>query len=266
MVNYLSPPDDLEFLRTIHQIYIKFNKLQQAMQVAVRLNDVNLIQEDLDRTTEMPLKKQLAFIAARQQIALEAADPEVQGCLNNSRLSEYFLLLGKELNILEPKIPEDIYKSHLENSRGPQAATPVDTAKQTLSASFVNAFVNAGFNSDKLVLTEQGSTQQSWIYKNKDHGVLSATASIGLLKLWNVDSGMDTINEYLSMNDKYVRAGAAFATGLVTAGVRDENDLAIGLLTEETLIENNDPLVRGCTILGLVFSPFLSSCSLTNIL
>ncbi|RPA75452.1 putative 26S proteasome regulatory subunit mts4 [Ascobolus immersus RN42] len=252
MVNYLSPPEDYIFLKTIHEIYIKFNKLQQAMQVAVRLNDVKLVQEDLDRTSDAGLKKQLGFIAARQQIALDATDPEVQSCLNNSRLSEYFLMLGKELNILDPKVPEDIYKSHLENTRGPSAATPVDTAKQTLSASFVNAFVNAGFNSDKLVLVEgQSASQQSWIYKNKDHGVLSATASIGLLKLWNVESGMETINNYLGMNDKYVRAGAALATGLVTTGVRDENDLAIGLLTDENYIENVDPLVKGCTILGL---------------
>src|SRR5690606_12156391 len=119
MVNYLSPPDDHLFLKTIHEIYVKFNKLQQAMQVAVRLNDVELIQQDLDRTSDAALKKQLGFIAARQQIALDASDPEVQGCLNNSRLSEYFRMLGKELNIMDPKVPEDIYKSHLENTRGP---------------------------------------------------------------------------------------------------------------------------------------------------
>lgn len=35
----------------------------------------------------------------------------------------------------------------------------------------MNAFVNAGFGNDKLMVeAEEGS---SWIYKNKDHGALS---------------------------------------------------------------------------------------------
>ncbi len=28
-----------------------------------------------------------------------------------------------------------------------------------------------------------------WLYKNKEHGMLSATASIGLVLLWDVDGG-----------------------------------------------------------------------------
>jgi 26S proteasome regulatory subunit N1 len=63
------------------------------------------------------LKKQLGFMLARQQINLETGDEEIQNILNNSLLSENFLQLGKELEILEPKTPEDIYKSHLENVR-----------------------------------------------------------------------------------------------------------------------------------------------------
>jgi 26S proteasome regulatory subunit N1 len=44
----------------------------------------------------------------------------------------------------------------------------VDSAHRNLAGTFVNAFVNAGFGNDKLIVeAEEGN---SWIYKNKDHG------------------------------------------------------------------------------------------------
>ena len=47
----------------------------------------------------------------------------------------------------------------------------VDSARGNLASTFVNAFVNAGFGNDKLMVeAEEGN---SWIYKNKDHGTSS---------------------------------------------------------------------------------------------
>lgn len=44
----------------------------------------------------------------------------------------------------------------------------IESARGNLAGSFVNAFVNAGFGNDKLMVeAEEGS---SWVYKNKDHG------------------------------------------------------------------------------------------------
>lgn len=44
----------------------------------------------------------------------------------------------------------------------------MDSARGNLAGTFVNAFVNAGFGNDKLMVeAEEGN---SWIYKNKDHG------------------------------------------------------------------------------------------------
>lgn len=51
---------------------------------------------------------------------------------------------------------------------GPGALANVDSARGNLAGTFVNAFVNAGFGNDKLMVeAEEGA---SWIYKNKDHG------------------------------------------------------------------------------------------------
>ena len=46
-----------------------------------------------------------------------------------------------------------VYKSHLVEGRQP-AGPAVDSARQNLAATFVNAFVNAGFGQDKLVTGE----------------------------------------------------------------------------------------------------------------
>lgn len=80
-----------------------------------------------------------------------------------------------QLDIMEPKTPEDVFKSHLEIMR-PQFGQ-VDSARQNLAASFVNGFVNAAFGQDKLLM-EDGN---KWLFKNKEHGMLSATASLGLV-------------------------------------------------------------------------------------
>ena len=64
--------------------------------------------------------------------------------------------LGRDLDILDPKTPEDIYKSHLGDSaysRGSHASLPqVDSARANLASTFVNAFVNASVNASVIVL------------------------------------------------------------------------------------------------------------------
>lgn len=46
-----------------------------------------------------------------------------------------------------------VYKSHLVEGRAP-AGPAVDSARANLAATFVNAFVNAGFGADKLLTPE----------------------------------------------------------------------------------------------------------------
>jgi 26S proteasome regulatory subunit N1 len=114
------------------------------------------------------VQKQLASILGRQRISVETDNQELIEIMSNSHLSENFIALGRDLNVLDPKLPEDIYKRHLENVRAGMSSVNLDSAKQNLASTFVNAFINAGFGTDKLMLTEEDS---NWIYKNKDHGI-----------------------------------------------------------------------------------------------
>ena len=99
--------------------------------------------------------------------------------MSNQHLNTNFLALARELDIMDAKTPEDIYKSHLEKS-----SHTVDSARANLASSYVNAFVNAAFGSDKLLSEETGSgTNTNWIYKNKDHGKIYTFFFIFELKL-----------------------------------------------------------------------------------
>jgi 26S proteasome regulatory subunit N1 len=68
----------------------------------------------------------------------------LQELISNSKLSEGYLTLARDLDVMEPKTPDDIYKAHLVDGRA-SAGASVDSARQNLAATFVNAFVNAGF-------------------------------------------------------------------------------------------------------------------------
>ncbi|KAI8062474.1 armadillo-type protein [Gongronella butleri] len=248
-VNLLAPPDDLAFLRTVRTIYRQQEKYAQAINISIRMGDLDAIREDFESCNDPLLKKQMAFQLARQQIQIETEDVELSECLNNTHLSQYFHSLAHELDVMEPKTPEDIYKTNLESNHRSAFSTNVDSARNNLASSFVNAFVNAAFGKDKLMVTEEDETSSSWIYKTKDHGMTSATASVGMISLWNIDIGLTLIDRYMYSEDDNIKAGALLAIGILNSGVREESDPALALLSEP--IESGSAHVRHAAIFGL---------------
>ena len=117
-------------------------------------------------------------------------------------------------------------------------AAKVESARQNLASSFVNAFVNCGYGTDKLVTPEDSG----WVHKNKEHGKISATASIGMVLLWKPDEGLTALDKYLYTNDDNVKAGALLAMGITNSGVRDECDSAHGLLPEHFESKNSESI------------------------
>jgi 26S proteasome regulatory subunit N1 len=250
-VPLLTYPDNDKFIRTAYQIYRKYNQYTQAVILAIRLNDRELIEGTFNATKDKSTRRQMAFLIARQRIWFDVSDdedPELQDCMNNTRMTDYFKALGKELNILDPKTPDDIYKTHLESSRT-AGLTNTDSARHNLASSFVNAFVNAGFSNDKLMLESDSKT--SWVWKTKDEGKMSATASLGMLLLWDVEQGLDKIDPYTNVDDDMVKAGAMLATGVLNSGVRMESDPALALLADEDNIHHKNINIRIGSIIGL---------------
>ncbi|KAL9005819.1 MAG: hypothetical protein Q9188_001437 [Gyalolechia gomerana] len=254
MVNLLTYPDDQQFLRTAHDIYMHYNKLAQAIVLAIRMNDTELIHQDFSSTKDVSLKRQLAILVARQQIWLEPPPGSEEDqdmfseCLSNEKLPNHFKFLAKELNILDPKMPEDIYKSHLESSRT-AGLTNVDSARHNLAGAFVNAFTNAGFGSDKMMLVEGDKT--SWVFKTKDDGMLSTTASMGMLLKWDIEGGLDQIDKYTYAQEEQIKAGALLAIGILNSGVRLDSEPALALLSGDENIMSANVGKRVASIMGL---------------
>ncbi|KAI0053215.1 26S proteasome regulatory complex non-ATPase subcomplex Rpn1 subunit [Auriscalpium vulgare] len=263
-VSLLPPQDDVAFLRTAHTIYERHHKFTEALGLAIRLNDPDLIRKDFHAPGNPLMKRQLAFILARAQVpiqwlqfssidddgdeVLEDLPDDLQEILFNTQLSRHFKSFGKEVGVEEAKSLEDVYKAHLETTRS--TASSVDSARGNLAGTFVNAFVNAGFGNDKLMVeADEGS---SWIYKNKDHGMLSAAASLGLSLLWDTDIGLSHVDKYTYSSEEYIKAGALLATGILNAGVHSEADAALALLGEQ--VNNKSVPLKTSAIVGLGFA------------
>jgi 26S proteasome regulatory subunit N1 len=252
MVNLLTFPEDQQFLRTAHEIYVQFNELTRAIVVAIRLNDTELIKSDINATSDKTLKKQMAFLAARQQIWLDVSpeeeeDQSFMDCLNNISIHKHFKSLGKELNILDPVMPEDIYKTHLE-TRG-AGLTNVDSARHNLASAFVNSFTNAGYGNDKMMLVD--ADKSSWVWKTKDDGMLSTTASLGMLLQGDVEEGLDKIDKFTYASEDQIKAGALLAIGILNSGVRLDSDPALALLSDPDNLEAKNVPMRVASIMGL---------------
>lgn len=127
----------------------------------------------------------MAILLGRHQIFLEFdnhPNGKLLGELNsNAHLYEYFHSLARELDIMEPKTPDQIYKSHLEHNRnislyafifvftGPFGnSNAPDSSRMNLAAAFVNGFVNCGFSVDKMMAETEDANR--WFYKNKEYG------------------------------------------------------------------------------------------------
>jgi 26S proteasome regulatory subunit N1 len=259
--DYMGDPDDLvSLLRCAFQLYKRAGQLNDALRVALRIDgeDYTLISELFSECDDMNVKKQMSLLLARSRTNFEYEgddEDEINELISNTMLSEQFLGLARELDVMESKTPEDIYKSSLSETnslrnRRTDSSQPLDSAKQNLASTFVNAFVNAGFGQDSLV-TPEGN---KWLYKNKEHGMMSATASLGMILQWNVEEGLTQIDKFLYSAEDYIKAGAVLAVGIVSSGVRNECDPALALLSEH--VEGTTSAMRSaaCSGLGLAYA------------
>ncbi|XP_058217733.1 26S proteasome non-ATPase regulatory subunit 2 homolog A [Rhododendron vialii] len=258
---YLPGPDDMLVLDIAYTIYLKFEEYPSALQIALFLDNMQYVKKVFTSCDDLLRKKQFCYILARHGITFEldeemAADDDdretLQEIINNTKLSEGYLTLARDIEVMEPKSPEDIYKAHLLDGRA-SAGASVDSARQNLAATFVNAFVNAGFGQDKLMTVpseaSSGGSSGNWLFKNKEHGKASAAASLGMILLWDVDSGLAQLDKYFHSNDNHVIAGALLGVGIVNCGIKNDCDPALALLGE--YIDKEDSSVRIGAIMGL---------------
>eukprot|EP00320_Phaeocystis_rex_P019011 CAMPEP_0119057336 /NCGR_PEP_ID=MMETSP1178-20130426/1809_1 /TAXON_ID=33656 /ORGANISM="unid sp, Strain CCMP2000" /LENGTH=627 /DNA_ID=CAMNT_0007038153 /DNA_START=52 /DNA_END=1932 /DNA_ORIENTATION=+ len=248
VANYVPEPEDAQVLNVAVASLRKIGRYAEAMRLAVRLQNLTLVADILSSCEDELVKKQMAYMLARYGVRPEAED-ELARIMDGAHTTEQYLELARDLDVVEPKTPEEVYKAHLE--KRPASSAHVDSARQNLASTFVNAFVNVGFGTDKLMLTEGNK----WLYKNKEHGMMSAAASLGALLMWDVDGGLSQIDKFLYSSDNNIKAGALLAVGVLNSGVRNECDPALALLTEYVENKAQPNIKMGATLgLGLAYA------------
>mmetsp|Transcript_29698 Transcript_29698/g.97120 ORF Transcript_29698/g.97120 Transcript_29698/m.97120 type:complete len:931 (-) Transcript_29698:31-2823(-) len=242
--DFLADPEDLQTaLEVAFRLYLKRGFHTDALRTALRLGSNERVAQVFAETSDPVTRQQMALIVGRQRafaclVPGEAEDSETLNELaGNCKLSEWFRHLAQELDVMAPKSPEDVYKSHLaETGRlrlGREDDTVVESAKQNAASSFVNGFVNAAFGTDKLVTPMDESGQNEWVFKNKEMGQLAAAASLGLLHLWDADAGFAALDRFLYSSNAYIKAGGVLGLGVCNAGVyQPELDAALGMLSD----------------------------------
>ena len=243
---------------TAYEIYRKQKQYFDALIVSLRMGREENIPSLFAECEDDTMKKQMCLMLGRHRVNYEVEDDPIEDELNeligNEKLSEQFLKVATDLDVLDPKTPEDIYKSHLAETGGfsrrrDTGGAQVDSARANLASTFVNAFVNTGFGKDKLMTPDS-----EWLYKNKDHGMMSAAASLGSILLWNVEEGLTQIDKFLYSNEEYVKAGAALAVGILSSGVRNDADPALALLSEHMEGESHIMKCAASTGLGIAYA------------
>ncbi|XP_030745305.1 26S proteasome non-ATPase regulatory subunit 2-like [Sitophilus oryzae] len=255
---YVDDTERSKIMQLAFDQYIKFGEYSKSLIIALQMNNDELVNQVFKKCRDKLILYQLAFICARHLYPLEFDQKipeceEINNIASNSHLNAYFLSLARELDIMEPKLPEDVYKTWLEPlpPRLQILGENMDSARQNLASSFVNGFVNAAFGTDKLLSNDSGN---KWIYRNKEHGMLSATASLGLIHLWDVDGGLTPIDKYLYSTEDYIKSGALLALGIVNCRVKNECDPALALLCDYVNI-NNEVLQIGAILgIGLAYA------------
>ena len=229
--NYAADSEELKKnLEIAYQIYSKYNEHANALRVAIKLSNMMFIKSTFLSCSDRLTQIQMAFILARQKIWLESEniDTELSSIISNLKTSEYYKKLGRSLDLTEPKHPEEVFKSHLEEKK---SDGKIDSYKNNMAYSIASSFINAGFGTESL-LSKKGD---DWMARNKDEGLLCLIAGLGLVNIWDIDCGPNEMEKYMKTNevDHFKRGGYNIGLGIISSGVRDENYTAMALLTDQ---------------------------------
>ena len=256
IANYSADTDEYRnILELVYNIYFdKFEKYIDAMRVAIKIGNILYIKQTFLKCKDLLTKMQLGFILAQEGIFLDEEDTKIKidnkiiDIMRNYKLTEYFKILAKTLELLEPKHPEDVFKSHLEDKKS-QNTKKLESYKINMAYSIASSFINAGYGTEVLL----SKKDSDWIYKNKEEGIQCLIAGIGLVNIWDYLEGPNKVYELAGNKeqDTFKRSGRNIGLGLSLCGIKEENDLAIAVLLEELLDKNINIKISALFGLGL---------------
>ncbi|EAY05460.1 Proteasome/cyclosome repeat family protein [Trichomonas vaginalis G3] len=254
LYDYKPEPINTNILRVLVTIYKKLNKVNQALIMALKLNDRELAVDIFRNCEDKLVQKQFAFLLARQLIVFDdLMDDELLNIAQNFDLHNLYNKVAEHLGRNKPKTPDDILQ--FQASIGNRNAQREDKANLGMAKCFVSAFYNAAIKKDLYFTTDTDNK----IIRERNVGVgrAVAVASIAMLHLWDIMTGTNNLLYYQSdedSSDPYVTMGALAGIGLITAAVRSDYDTARALLTPRLENKNQNENVLVGAILGLAFA------------
>ncbi|BAM39173.1 26S proteasome regulatory subunit [Theileria orientalis strain Shintoku] len=283
--------ESARILHVTYELLLRNKRYVEAVRIALKLNDHVRVMEVLNSCEDKNVLKQVSLFLntsnlyintlATSELAASAAaisknDAELDETLvylnRGENRSSLFMSMCKELDILEPKHPSEVFKGYPSKSNlslnQTLSGVSIDSARDNLSYTFVSAFINCGSSMEKLINPQYRPSAATsttnaaaelfkpkdgeWVFKHQGYGLMCASASLGLVHLWNLDEGLSAIDKYQYSSDQYVRSGSYAAFGLVSCGVMSEMDPIHGLLTDK--LDSTNYLERLGAILGLGFA------------
>ena len=182
---YVGDIDEVNTMLAVSfDLYKRDGKWTDALRVALRIDDKERVAALFAECTDADARKQMAFvIGSKRAFSSEIGDEDAEDyddlveLVGNAKLTEQFRRLATELDVMDAKTPEDVYKSHLADAGGSTAdsdGTTPESSRSNQAATYVNALVNMGFGVDKLVtVKEEGSgrwrTPRSSKHLNQPH-------------------------------------------------------------------------------------------------
>ncbi len=153
-----------DVLTCLFQAALKFSDFTNALRVALKMNDYRRVEEVMNKCSDKAVLKQLALAVGRHRVfALEGLSEEVKEIISNRQLSGFYQELMKDLDVVEPKLPIDVYKSLVDPKD-----QKIDSHQINLADSLVNGFVNLGGLREKLVGVVAAATYPNgWLKKWK---------------------------------------------------------------------------------------------------
>ncbi|OTF72916.1 hypothetical protein BLA29_004597, partial [Euroglyphus maynei] len=243
---YIDETESQNILYTAFSLYLDHRLYIEALFVAILMQNKAIIVKIFLLCPNSLLRRQMALILARHNISFIdddefsnrlrnsiADDQLLLDALSNHRLSQEFLLVAKQLDLLQPKAPHEIIPkgTKIERRRNRrlkgQQLLPTYNKQSVLGTSFMNCFINAAFGTDKLIF---GGAD--WINRHKDLYRMTATATMGILCLWDTQNGLLKVDRFLRNRDENIKAGALMAFGLINTTIKSEYQPAYKLLKD----------------------------------
>eukprot|EP00835_Amoeboradix_gromovi_P001352 NODE_60_length_25605_cov_0.732377.p1 type:complete len:787 gc:universal NODE_60_length_25605_cov_0.732377:21144-23504(+) len=234
MTTLLPPPEDVQVLLVLYELYLNHN-ICMSLIMAIKLRNVSFIDHCFSVSSPL-LQAQLAFILSRDGFYYNPQlSQTVCSILSNTNLSKYYIEFATNLDLLQIKTPEDVYKQHLESR-----TTSTDSNKHLTSSAIVNGLINIGYKSNL--------PNDDHIHKCTDFAKLCSIASIGSLYQWDID-GLNQIDKYMYNENEFISSGAYLAIGLTCIHIKHDSDPCLALLQDA--LTNPSLLTRSTAIMGL---------------